>query len=176
MTILASVLAIFWNENSSAFHLWLDLIPHGFGMASFITSTLIAMIAGVYKEDMAVATGITYLFRTTGQVLGVSLSGAILQAVLLQKLRERISGPDAAQVIHAIRHTAQIIPTLEPHLRKAAVDSYADALRTVFICQAAISVLGFLACLPIQENPLPGTRQEQERPRRNQRDDGREGE
>ena len=78
MTILASVLAIFWNENSSAFHLWVDLIPHGFGMASFITSTLIvrvigslsvcfiwqcliqAMIAGVYKEDMAVATGSTW--------------------------------------------------------------------------------------------------------------------
>ena len=52
-------------------------------------------------------------------------------------------------------HTAQIIPTLEPHLRKAAVDSYGDALRVVFICQAAVNVLGFLACLPIQESPLP---------------------
>jgi len=53
------------------------------------------------------------------------------------------------------RHTAQIIPSLEPHLRKVAVDSYADALRVVFICQAAISFLGFLACLPIQESVLP---------------------
>ena len=136
---------------------------------------------------------VTYLFRTTGQVLGVSLSGAVLQAVLLQKLRERIHGPDAVEVsdhflsiiynnltifIFIFRlfilfgifknisnsrlefncypnsHTAQIIPTLEPHLRKAAVDAYADALRVVFICQAAISVLGFLACLPIQESPL----------------------
>ena len=51
-------------------------------------------------------------------------------------------------------HSAQIIPTLEPHLRKAAVDAYGDALRVVFICQAAINVLGFLACLPIQESPL----------------------
>jgi hypothetical protein len=52
-------------------------------------------------------------------------------------------------------HTAQIIPSLEPHLRKAAVDSYADALRVVFICQAAVGFLGFLACLPIQESALP---------------------
>lgn len=52
------------------------------------------------------------------------------------------------------RHTAQIIPSLEPVVQKAAVDSYADALRVVFICQAAISVLGFLACLPIQESAL----------------------
>lgn len=80
------------------------------------TDFIQAMIAGVYKEDMPVAIGsmcflrilagifhnesslVTYLFRTTGQVLGVSLSGAVLQAVLLQKLRERIQGPDAAEV------------------------------------------------------------------------------
>ena len=52
------------------------------------------------------------------------------------------------------RHSAKIIPSLEPHIRNAAIESYADALRVVFICQAAICLLGFLACLPIQENPL----------------------
>jgi len=103
LTILASILVVFWNDKSSTFHLWADIIPQGFGMASFITSTLIAMIAGVTKEDMAVATGITYLFRTTGQVLGVSLSGAIMQAVLLQKLRERIQGAGSAQIIYEVR-------------------------------------------------------------------------
>lgn len=41
---------------------------------------------------------VTYLFRTTGQVLGVSLSGAVLQAVLIRSLREKITGPDAEQV------------------------------------------------------------------------------
>ncbi len=45
MAILASVLASLWNEHTSAFHLWVDLIPQGFGMASFITSTL---IVGLY--------------------------------------------------------------------------------------------------------------------------------
>ena len=76
-----------------------------------------AMIASVKKEEMAVATGskasilcyladvdctfpVTYLFRTTGQVLGVSLSGAILQAVLTMKLQERIQGPGSAEVSH----------------------------------------------------------------------------
>ncbi|KAF9452050.1 vacuolar amino acid permease [Macrolepiota fuliginosa MF-IS2] len=158
LTILASTLVCLWGNNTSTFHLWIDLIPQGFGMASFITSTLIAMIAGVYREDMAVATGITYLFRTTGQVLGVSLSGAILQGVLLQRLRLRISGPDADKAelsSRCCRHTTEIIPTLDPLTRQAAVDSYADALRVVFICQVAINVCGFLACLPIQESPLP---------------------
>ena len=74
------------------------------------------MITAVYKPDMPVATGselvrpacaeneltrgatVTYLFRTTGQVLGVSLGGAITQAVLLARLKARISGPDADKV------------------------------------------------------------------------------
>ncbi|TCD71312.1 hypothetical protein EIP91_011083 [Steccherinum ochraceum] len=107
--ILAATLVACWNENSSEFHLWADIIPQGLGMASVITTTLIAMIAGVSKEDLAVATGITYLFRTTGQVLGVSLSGAILQSILTAKLRERIHGPDAIEIIDRIRYAVSVI-------------------------------------------------------------------
>jgi hypothetical protein len=115
--IVASVSVSLWKFNTPEFHLWLDLVPQGFGIASMITSTLIvslrgyrdslfshfsfllqAMIANVAKEDIAVATGITYLFRTTGQVLGVSLSGALLQAILTKQLRKRITGPEAFEV------------------------------------------------------------------------------
>ena len=53
------------------------------------------------------------------------------------------------------RHSTSIIPGLSPDLRRAAVDSYADALRIVFICQAVMNFLCFLCILPIQENPLP---------------------
>lgn len=85
------------------------------------------MIAGVLKEDMAVATGskraqiiidgfihripsVTYLFRTTGQVLGVSISGAIFQAVLLQKLRLRIQGPGSAEVCPILKSMCRQVP------------------------------------------------------------------
>ena len=80
------------------------------------------MIAGVSKEDLAVATGskysvpvildyqrlksglsVTYLFRTTGQVIGVSLGGAVLQAVLLDAMHEMIKVPDAEKIIESIR-------------------------------------------------------------------------
>ena len=53
-----------------------------------------------------------------------------------------------------VRHNVEAIPNLPPLLRRAAVDSYADSLRVVFICQVAINILGFIACIPIQENPL----------------------
>ena len=81
LTLVSAVLAIYssihiamWNENSSQWHLWVDIVPQGFGMASLITSTLIvriltrtllrrkahapqAVIACVSKADVAVATG-----------------------------------------------------------------------------------------------------------------------
>ncbi|KAL1761464.1 major facilitator superfamily domain-containing protein [Schizophyllum commune] len=156
LTVLANVLVVLWTNKTSAFHLWFDIVPQGFGMASSITSTLIAMIAGVYKEDMAVATGITYLFRTTGQVLGVSLSGAILQAVLLSQLRHRITGPNAAEVRHCVlKHSIDTIRDLDPLTREAAVRSYGDALRVVFVFQLVMCIIAFLSCVPIQENALP---------------------
>jgi len=132
----------------------MEIVPQGFGMSSFITTTLIAMIASVAQEDMAVATGITYLFRTSGQVLGVSLSGAILQAVLVRKLQQRIQGPGSAEIIYNIRHSTDVIHTLSPHQKQAAVDSYADALRAIFIFQSVCNVICLLTCLPIQEHPL----------------------
>ncbi|KAI9510420.1 MFS general substrate transporter [Russula earlei] len=160
--LYANTMVALWNDNSSKWHLWGDLIPQGFGVASLITTTLIAVISCVSKTDVAVATGLTYLFRTTGQVLGVSLSGTLLQGVLLSKLRQRIHGPNAEQLISRIRHSTDVIRDLDPALRKSAIDSYADALRVVFICQVALNVLTFLSCMAIQENPLPGTHEEQE--------------
>ncbi|PAV20724.1 MFS general substrate transporter [Pyrrhoderma noxium] len=169
-SVVAAVSICFWNDNTSQWHLWLDIVPQGFGMASLITTTLIAMIASVTKEDLAVATGITYLFRTTGQVIGVSLSGAVLQAVLLNTLRSKITGPGAEEIIESVRHSTSIIPSLEPTLRKAAIDSYARSLHVVFICQAAVNFLAFLSSLPIQENVLPGSHEEQEEQYRRMRE------
>jgi len=113
----------------------------------------------------------SHLFRTTGQVLGVSLSGAVLQAVLIRSLREKITGPDAEQIIESIRHSTSFISTLDPLRRQAAVDAYALSIRIVFICQAALNFITFLTCLPIQENPLPGSHAEQEEQYRRMREE-----
>jgi hypothetical protein len=53
------------------------------------------------------------------------------------------------------RHDTEIIRSLEPVTRQAAVDSYAAGLRVVFIAQAVSSFLSVLFCAFIEENPLP---------------------
>jgi hypothetical protein len=42
------------------------------------------------------------------------------------------------------------------------VDSYADALRVIFIFQAACNIIGFFTCLPIQEGALSRSDEEQQ--------------
>ena len=44
LCILASVLVASWSDGTSTPHLWLDIVPQGFGMASLITTTLIVSI------------------------------------------------------------------------------------------------------------------------------------
>jgi hypothetical protein len=46
-TIIASTLVASWNEDTSAFHLWVDILPQGFGMASLVTTNLIVSISGL---------------------------------------------------------------------------------------------------------------------------------
>ena len=94
----------------------------------------------------------------------------------MKSLREKIQGPGAnevnmfgwlqtlarmvltmfgSQIIRSIRHSTAIIRDLEPHLQKAAIDSWARALRVVFIFQSVMAFLVILWCLPIQEFALP---------------------
>ena len=58
-------------------------------------------------------------------------------------------------MIERIKHSIAVIPELPTPLREAAIDSYADGLKVVFICQIVWSVLAFVCCLPIEERPLP---------------------
>lgn len=40
----ATISICFWNERTSTWHLWFDIVPQGFGMASLITTTLIVSL------------------------------------------------------------------------------------------------------------------------------------
>ncbi|SCZ88228.1 BZ3500_MvSof-1268-A1-R1_Chr2-1g04272 [Microbotryum saponariae] len=189
LPILALVSAMTLNEHRSPFNEWLGIIPAGFGFASLITATLVALIASVDRSDMATATGITYLARYIGQVVGVAISSSLLQAVLNVTLHRRITGPDAekvrpniqsprlsrklsflapfdSQYIDQIRHVSTSIPSLPPSIQPLARSSYLDALRAVFILNAIVAGISFLSCLPLKEFPLPDTFKEEEERRR----------
>jgi len=157
MPIYANISFSTWNEETSTFRLWFDVVPSGIGTIGTLTITQIAIIAAISRADMAVAIAITYLFRTVAQVLGVSFSGALVQGILLRDLRKKITGPGAEEIIQEIRHSTESIRYLDPEHRAIAIQSYSDAIRLVFITLSIMAVITFICCLPIEEYPLPAT-------------------
>lgn len=51
-----------------------------------------------YIVEMATITSMSYLFRSTGGVIGISGTSAIFQGVVKDILVEKIKGPDAEKV------------------------------------------------------------------------------
>lgn len=97
--------------------------------------------------------------------MGVSLSGALTQAILAKELGERITGEDAEevtlpfswapfanpQIITSIRQSSTSIRHLPPHLQEAATASYQKALHAVFMVGIVLTVVVVLAGLGIRE-------------------------
>jgi MFS family permease len=163
--ILSSCILSGWDENTPEWLLWTGFGPMSFSMGSVTTLTIVGLIADIGREHVAVATSLSYVFRTTGQVLGVSLSGALTQAVLQRELERRITGPGAAQTIAAIRQSSDSIRKLPPLLRAAATASYHQALHTVFVVGVVLAVIGALSTLGIREvdmSPKPVETEERE--------------
>ncbi|PKI84032.1 hypothetical protein MVES1_002178 [Malassezia vespertilionis] len=154
LAAIFTIPAAFFNTNPATIAPFVYNIPQAFGCAGMLTCTLLALINCVDKSTVGVTTGMNYLFRTTGQVLGVSVSGAILQSLLARNLRYWIVGPDAEALIAKIRHEATIIPSLPPQFQGPALQSYANALQCVFWLVLLAQTIAFVMCLYIEDKPL----------------------
>lgn len=148
----------FWNHKvTPEFGYWLTMIPGGIGYGAILTITLVALISAVDPKDMAASTGVSYLFRATGSVLGISLSTSILQNNLKSQLSKRIVGPGAKEIIESIRSDVGFIETLPKHLRHEAIEAYAYSFHIVFICTTVAAAMCLLCILPIRQMALPTT-------------------
>jgi len=151
---------------------WLSIVPSGFGTSALLTGSLIALISSVDRSAMATATGITYTFRYTGQVVGVASSAALLQSVLTSQLTARITGPGAVDVIERIRTVSSSIATLPEELKQAALASYEKALSGVFWMNAGVAVVTLVGCCFLVEYGLPGSFEEEEQAKRAREESG----
>ncbi|KAJ7184647.1 MFS general substrate transporter [Mycena filopes] len=154
LPFIGAVLISFLREDSGPIQSWLSIIPLGFGNAVVLQTMLIALLAHLPESHMAVGTGFGQLFRGIGQVGGVAISSAIFQSRLETELRKRIHTPDAEELILNIRRSSAFIRTLIPEQQRHARDSYAIALRTVYIFAACSTFLAYCVRLPIPDQDL----------------------
>ncbi|CCH40615.1 Vacuolar basic amino acid transporter 1 [Wickerhamomyces ciferrii] len=88
------------STNSWKLSLIIGLTILGFGYGSYLVSLLITVVAITGKEGQAAATGMNYLFRSIGQVLGVGLSLAIYGSEIHNKLKEILQNVDHGDYIY----------------------------------------------------------------------------
>ncbi|KAK4685621.1 hypothetical protein P7C73_g4525, partial [Tremellales sp. Uapishka_1] len=145
LSVVGTVLLATWDVNTSEWMLWTNFPLISLAMGGITTLTIVALVADIGRDHVAVATSLSYVFRSTGQVLGVALSGALLQSILQKELEKRITGDNASQIITSIRQSSSSIRYLPPVIREAAVESYLRAIRGVFIVSIVFAVVGLLA-------------------------------
>ena len=126
----------------------------GMGYSGMLTVTLLAFIAAVEHRHQAVITSASFVFRSTGSSMGITIASAVFQNILSVKLRSRLGHHDgAADVIAQLRNNFDIhqVPRGWESIVK---DVYMDALRGVFLTTLGIAVLGLLVSLLMREHAL----------------------
>ena len=120
-----------------------------------VVQTLICLVANAAPEDQAVATACSYLFRSLGSVIGISLSATVLQQSLRTSLQNALSsGKDADQIVKRVRRSLDYIKTLDPDVRTIVRHCYGDASRNTFALMLGIMFFAMVSSYFIKEKRL----------------------
>ncbi|KAG9243238.1 major facilitator superfamily domain-containing protein [Calycina marina] len=126
-----------------------------FGTGSMVTSTLINVIANAGPADQAIATACSYLFRSLGSVIGVSLGSTAVQQRLRVLLVSKLGGekiPD--EIVNRVRDSLDFIETLDPATRKIVVECYQKASTAAFGMSIAFVGVALISSLFMREMKL----------------------
>ncbi len=122
------------------------LVLGGFFTGIGITTTLIGLIANAAPEDQAIATACSYLFRSLGSVVVLSLSASIVQQSLRDQLQQQLnSGKDAQEIVRRVRQSLDYVKTLEPAVQEAIRQCYAVATRNGYVFTLGIAFCAMIS-------------------------------
>ncbi|KAI9766621.1 MAG: hypothetical protein M1840_006432 [Geoglossum simile] len=133
----------------------LGLVICGFSNGIGVTSSLVALIANAAPTDQAIATAGSYLFRSLGSVIGVSLSSTVMQQSLRANLNEALkNSKDADEIVRHVRESLDYIKTLEPGVRDIVRNCYEKSTKASFILSLVITAGAAISSLFIREKKL----------------------
>jgi predicted MFS family arabinose efflux permease len=117
-----------------------------FSNGSGVTTTLIALIANASHGDQAVVTACSYLFRSLGSVMGVSLCATAANSALRAALKKELSdGKNAEEIARKVRQSLEYVKTLEPEIGEIVRRCYGKSTQAAFtvgltlVCGSAVS-------------------------------------
>ncbi|KAI0537867.1 major facilitator superfamily domain-containing protein [Xylaria digitata] len=152
------IILVFHDENTPYWLTAIVFLLVGTGYASMLTTTLLACIAAVEHAHQAVVTSATYLGRSVGSTLGITISSAIYQNVLNDKLWDKFGGyPDAAQEIARIRNNITELKHLPEGWYDGVIQSFMSAFHAVFLTLMGMAVVGLVCISFMKQHTLHST-------------------
>ncbi|KAK4691829.1 hypothetical protein P7C71_g5259, partial [Lecanoromycetidae sp. Uapishka_2] len=153
--IAANVLTSTFTLTTPTWEAIIAIFLLGIGYAGMLTTTLLALISAVDHKDQAVITSASYVFRSTGSAIGITIVSAVFQNILKLRLWSRFGDQEgAADLIKKLRDSLDEIEKLPVGLKGVGRDVYMDALRGVFLTSLGIGILGALVSLAMREHVL----------------------
>ncbi|KAG6272176.1 hypothetical protein E4U48_003253 [Claviceps purpurea] len=153
LTIITGI--IFFTLMGRTSSVWLSsaaffLVGGGYG--ALLTTTLLACIAAVDHSQQAVVTSATYLARSLGGTVGITVGSAVYQNILQARLWDRFGDqPNAADEIRRIRDDLGELKHLPPGWYDGVMDSFMDAFRGVWLTMLGLALAG-LACVSLMRH------------------------
>jgi hypothetical protein len=116
----------------------------GFGVGQTLQPSLIAIQAGVARQDMAVVTCTRNFVRNLGSTLGLAISATLVNSALRSSLAGTgVSGTDFLDDPEAA--LGEVVDGNERNMiERLAVEAYASGFRRMFYLNAALAALGCL--------------------------------
>lgn len=100
-------------------------------------------------------TACSYLFRTTGSVIGLSTASTLVQQSLRLNLRSALhDNADIEKIVSGVRQSLDYIKQLEPLTRDIVRRAYGNAVDLAFGGMVFIAVLGIGSAICIKEQKL----------------------
>ncbi|KAM5342349.1 hypothetical protein ACJ41O_013315 [Fusarium nematophilum] len=156
--VLGIVLFTVQNEHSP---MWLTAVAFffvGAGYGAMLTTTLLACIAAVDHSQQAVITSATYLARSLGGTVGITISSAVYQNILKARLWERFGDePGAADEIRRIRDDLDELRHLPEGWHDGVISSFMEAFRGVWLTLLGLSIIGLICISLMKQHTLHST-------------------
>jgi hypothetical protein len=158
----------------------LIMVVVGWGLGGNMQPLTLAVQNAMPPQDMGVATASATFFRQMGGTLGTAVFLSILFAALPARIVESfraaatdpaftaalrdpavLADPANQPVLAAVRggvapnlDDSSYLSSVDPVLARPILESFASSMSTVFLCAAAVLVVGLIAVLRMKEVPL----------------------
>ncbi|UZK53439.1 MFS transporter [Streptomyces drozdowiczii] len=124
----------------------------GLGIGMIMPVLVLAVQNSVRPADLGTATSANNYFRQIGGSVGAAVFGTLFAGRLADALAVRL--PSGADLPDPESISPQLVHTMEPALRDAYVQAYADAMPRIFLYLVPVLVLGLFFAFFLKEKPL----------------------